>query len=229
MKKIENGLFIVLEGGEGAGKTTVAKILEQRFKNEGYLVKYTREPGGIKVAEEIRNIVVNNELDSMTQLMLFAAARKLNTDQIIKPALAEGYIVICDRYTASSLVYQGKLSESLGAGTVEPNKIMRIQSYVAVLPDLQIILDVDPEVGLNRVFKNSREHNVIDAKGLEFHTKVNKAYKYCVERSYNIGLAKAGYCIDANMDNDYVITACKDTIDNYIRVYRSDDIKEIET
>lgn len=226
MKKIKGGVFIVIEGGEGSGKTTIAKMLEQAYKDEGYLVKYTREPGGIKEAEQIRDIVVNNDLDSMTQMLLFAAARKLNTDRIITPALEEGYIIICDRYMTSSLVYQSKL----GAGTVEPKDVQKVQSLVARMPNYQLILDVDPEVGLKRASEGNREFNVIDAMGLEFHTKVNSAYTRCSgDKAYYIGVAKRSYIVNANENIEYVLRTCKHAIDKYIRLYRSKDIKEIDT
>lgn len=192
MKKvIKGGLFIVVEGGEGAGKTTLAKKLVDYFNNNEYTAIYTREPGGIEVCEKIRNILMTEDLDGVTQLMLFAASRHLLTQNLINPNLEKGNIVICDRYSHSSYANQG------GGCGIPEYQIKYIQDIVARKPDIEIILLVDPEIGLHRVFDNDREHTIIDAKGVEYHTKVNNVYK-------EIMIADNGTKIDANQDQQQV-------------------------
>lgn len=170
----KNGIFIVLEGGEGSGKTTIAKKLVQKFNNEDIKAIYIREPGGDPISEKIRDIAINNDdIDPYTQLLLFVAARKLNIDLNIKPALARNNIVICDRYTLSTLVYQGIAQD------IAKQKILDLLITTGcdlVKPDIEIILNVDPKVGLDRVMSNDREVSSIDKKGLEFHSKINEAY-----------------------------------------------------
>lgn len=193
MKTIENGLFIALEGGEGSGKTTLASKLQKYYTHQGYNVVLTREPGGNALAEKIRNCVINNEADAITQLFLFAAARRLNVKETIKPALKNGSIVICDRYVTSSLVYQGIVQN------VPSYQIKTIMSIATegLLPEIEILLDISAEEGLKRI--QDRENNKFDEKGLEFHTKVNEAYLKisCVNRNRR-------RIIDASQDPDTV-------------------------
>lgn len=202
----KNGIFIVLEGGEGSGKTTIAKKLVQEFNNEDIKAIYTREPGGDQISEKIRDIAINSDnIDPYTQLLLFVAARKRNIDLNINPALARNDIVICDRYTLSTLVYQGIVQ---GIPKQKILDLLIATECDLVKPDIEIILNVDPKIGLDRVMSNDREVSSIDKKGLEFHSKVNKAY---LHNSY---INKYGYrcVINANknlsdvFDNvDYVI------------------------
>lgn len=170
--ELKRSLFITIEGGEGSGKTTLAKKLVEYYKSLRINAIYTREPGGIKEAEEIRNIVVNNDLPQMEQLLLFAACRKLNLDRIIKPALQQpNTIVICDRYVTSSIVYQGIVG-GLGEDTVK--KVMEMIGVIP--PDLEIILSIDPKIGMERACADGREINLNDTRGLEFHKQINDAY-----------------------------------------------------
>ena len=104
---LKSGIFIVLEGGDGSGKTTQAKLIAEYLKNNGFSVVLTREPGGVDTAEKIRTIILNEDVDPVTEALLFASARREHLVKKVIPALNEGKIVICDRFLYSSLAYQG--------------------------------------------------------------------------------------------------------------------------
>ena len=194
------GLFIVLEGGEGSGKTTISKKLQQVLEESGYNTLLTREPGGDPVSEMIRNVIIHSDdIDPFTQLLLIAASRKRNIDLRIKPALEKNNIVICDRFGLSTIIYQGIVQ---GISLIDISKVFNATGLHLTIPDIEIVLDVDPKVGLNRVMTNDREVSAIDRKGLEFHTKVNKAY---LKHSYK---NESGYRfdVDANRELDDVFT-----------------------
>lgn len=170
------GLFITLEGGEGTGKTTLALTLKKKLEEMGYEVVLTREPGGVKTAEEIRSVILSpssENMDATTEAFLFAAARREHLVQKVLPALESGKVVICDRFIHSSLVYQGIVGE-LGA-----QRVMDLNSHAieGKLPDLTLYLDIASEVGIARIMANAgREVNSFDKKPLEFHKKVRDGY-----------------------------------------------------
>lgn len=207
-KKIKNGLFIALEGGEGSGKSTLAKKLSLYYTYQGYNVVLTRQPGGTPLGEKIRDIVVNNDMDPYMQLMLFAACIRSGVEDIVKPALNEGSIVICDRYITSTLIYQGV------AENVSKYKIMTLLKAITdnLLPELEILLDISAEEGLKRTKNSDRSNNKFDEKSIEFHTKINNAYKdtSCVDRQWRC-------IIDASKDADTVSYEVIRRIDSYIR------------
>ncbi len=171
------GLFITIEGPEGSGKTTVAKMITERLKMEGYPVVYTREPGGVEIAEKIRDIILdvnNTKLDPRSEALLYAASRRQHLVEKVEPALAEGKIIICDRFIDSSLAYQGH-ARGLGIDEVFEMNMFAINKR---LPDLTILLDIDPQEGLNRINKNrSGELNRLDLENLSFHQKVHEGYE----------------------------------------------------
>ena len=196
----KKGLFIVLEGGEGSGKTTISKKLQQVLEESGYNTLLTREPGGDPVSEMIRNVIIHSDdIDPFTQLVLIAASRKRNIDLRIKPALEKNDIVICDRFGLSTIIYQGIVQ---GISLIDIYKVFAATGLHLIKPDIEIVLNVDPKVGLNRVMTNDREVSAIDRKGLEFHTKVNEAY---LKHSYR---NESGYRfdVDANRELDDVFT-----------------------
>jgi len=170
------GKFITFEGTEGSGKTSVIKEVKSHFEKLGYQVMITREPGGIAIAEKIRDILLNKEnteMDSRTEALLFAAARRQHLIQKIKPALDKGMIVLCDRFVDSSLVYQG-YARNIGIDKVYDINYFAIEG---LLPDLTIFVDVRPEVGLKRVFQTpDREVNRLDLEDLEFHKNIYTGY-----------------------------------------------------
>ena len=170
-----NGKFITFEGPEGSGKTSVVIGVVKYLKEEGYNVITTREPGGSKIAEDIRSIILhkdNIEMDAHAEALLFAASRSQHFNEKILPALKENKIVLCDRFIDSSLAYQGHARE-LGIDLVyEINKFAIGNS----LPELTLFIDVPPKVGLERVFTNIRKIDRLDLETLEFHEKVYEGY-----------------------------------------------------
>lgn len=180
MKK--KGYFISSEGPEGAGKTTVMNLLGSKLVEEGYDVVMTREPGGIAISEKIRSIILDNEhtmMDSRTEALLYAAARRQHLVEKVEPAIAEGKIVICDRFIDSSLAYQGY---ARGIGVEE---ILAINKFAIgeTMPDKTILFDIEPSVGLARIDAHSnREKNRLDVESIAFHEKVRSGYLSLVER-----------------------------------------------
>ena len=170
------GYFITLEGGEGSGKSSVIKLIVERLQKEGYQVLQTREPGGVKIAEEIRNIILdkaNTSMDGKTEALLYAASRRQHLVEKVIPALDKGMIVISDRYIDSSLVYQG-VARGIGIQEVYEMNLFAIDK---ILPNLTLILDIEPEIGLQRINKNNqREVNRLDLESLSFHHKVRDGY-----------------------------------------------------
>lgn len=167
----EKGIFITIEGGEGSGKSTVIKALSQYLASKGIASVITREPGGNKVCDDIRTVILANRTQPWTEALLFLAARKEHCETLITPALHNDKIVICDRYIDSSLVYQAYV------GDLDVNKLMNLHHDMDIeMPDYTILLDVDPKLGLQRIFQNEREVNRIDLEGLEFHQQVREGY-----------------------------------------------------
>lgn len=170
------GYFITLEGGEGSGKSSIIKLIVERLRKEGYQVLQTREPGGVKIAEEIRNIILdkaNTSMDGKTEALLYAASRRQHLVEKVIPALDKGMIVISDRYIDSSLVYQG-IARGIGIQEVYEMNLFAIDK---ILPNLTLILDIEPEIGLQRINKNNqREVNRLDLESLSFHHKVRDGY-----------------------------------------------------
>lgn len=176
-----SGLFITLEGGEGAGKTTIISLLKNRLEQLGYEVITTREPGGSKIAEKIRNVILDpdhTEMDARTEALLYAAARRQHLVEIIVPALEEGKIVLCDRFLDSSLAYQG-YARGLGIDEVFTINKFAIEE---VMPNLTLFFDILPEKGLARISNNEgREQNRLDLENIRFHEQVYEAYNKLIE------------------------------------------------
>ena len=175
--KIAGGLLVILEGGEGAGKTTQAKALMDYYNSKGYNTKYFREPGGNKLAEDIRNMILYNEMDTVTETLLMNAARKINIDTNILPALRDGCIVILDRFTKSTLVYQGILNNGdldfINECITEVTKDLLDDSYGY---SIEFTLLCDPEVAVLRAAEDGHERNKYDEMAIDKYKKVNDAY-----------------------------------------------------
>jgi dTMP kinase len=178
------GKFITFEGPEGSGKTSVIKAVEKFLTSEGYDILTTREPGGISISEKIRDIILdkeNTEMDAHAEALLFAASRSQHFHQKIVPALEAEKIILCDRFIDSSLAYQG-YARGLGVDEVYSINAFAIGNK---LPDLTIFIDVPPQVGLKRVFSNTRKIDRLDLETLEFHQKVYDGYKALTDRFKN--------------------------------------------
>jgi thymidylate kinase len=178
-------MFITFEGVEGCGKSSVLSNVFLRLKNENYQVIETREPGGVKISEAIRAIVLGKEYDTMdkrTEALLFAASRRQHLVEKVWPALKENKIVLCDRFLDSSLAYQGAGDE------IGIDEVLKINLFATenTYPDYTILFDLAPEVGLSRINKNkNREVNRLDLKELNFYKTVREAYLALAKRYPN--------------------------------------------
>lgn len=165
------GLFIAFEGGEGAGKSTQEGLLAELLVARGATVVRTREPGGTAAGEAIRHVLLSPDyegLDPRAEALLFAAARGEHVARVVRPALAQGAVVICDRYLDSSVAYQG-VGRGLG---VERVRDLSLWAAHGLLPDLTVLLDVDPEVGLARFAERDR----LEAEPLAYHQAVRQGF-----------------------------------------------------
>lgn len=168
---MERGVFIVLEGGEGAGKSTQAELLTEWVRDQGRAVTRTREPGGTPAAEAIREVlldVAHTGLDDRAEALLFAAARGDHAMRVIRPALERGEVVICDRFSDSSVAYQG-VGRDLGQDAVRDLSLWATRDLI---PDVTIVLDIDPAIGLARVERPDR----MEAEPLHWHARVRQAF-----------------------------------------------------
>ena len=169
---MNRGYFITFEGGDGSGKSTQISILKESLISEGYDVILTREPGGTEISEKIRELILdpeNGEMADMTEAFLYAAARAQLVRQLIKPALEEGKVVICDRFVDSSIAYQ-----AFGRGLGDAVGVINTYAVDDCMPDLTILLKLDPERGSSRIA--GREHDRIEQAPDEFHRKVYEGY-----------------------------------------------------
>ena len=169
-------MFITLEGPEGSGKTTAVEAAVKKLEEMGYQIVRTREPGGTPIAEQIRNVILdkgNTAMDPRTEALLYAASRRQHLVEKVWPALKEGKIVICDRYLDSSLAYQG------GARGLGVENILNVNLFATenTWPDLTLLFDIKPEVGLARINANAdREVNRLDLEKIDFHNKVRDSF-----------------------------------------------------
>lgn len=203
--------FVSFEGPDGSGKTTIIKLLNEYLQDNNYDVVLTREPGGSAIAEAIRDVILdpqNTNLSYQTEALLYAASRAQHFHDVIKPALAENKIVLCDRFLDSSLVYQG-IARQLGVKNVlEINKF----AIDDTMPDYTFFLDVDPLIGLERIRQNdTREINRLDLESDDFHQRVYDGYQQIVSDNQ-----ERFVIIDANNDLDQVL---RDTIKAFEEVY----------
>lgn len=179
---VKKGLFITLEGGEGTGKTSQIKLIEKYLSENNISFISTREPGGINISEQIREVILNTGNTSMegrTEALLYAASRRQHLIEKVIPALNEGKVVICDRFIDSSLAYQG-YARGIGIENVMSINEFAIEGY---MPDLTLYLDIEPEIGLERISKNDlREVNRLDLEKLDFHHKVREGYMILMKR-----------------------------------------------
>lgn len=176
MKTLNKGLFITVEGGDGSGKSTLVKRLKNHFISKDLSCITVRNPGGYGINEQLRDIMLSNDdMDGVSRTLLNLACIHNNIVNIIRPALDNNTIVIADRYLLSTYAYQC-VAENLPL-----DKFKQIVDFISedIYADIEIVLSVDPNIGLNRVPKNKR--NIIEAKGLNYHTVVDCAF---VNNSY---------------------------------------------
>jgi dTMP kinase len=172
------GRFVVLEGGEGAGKTSLLAALAAALEAEGRTVRRTREPGGSPAAERIRDIVVSGRIDSLdaaAETLLLTAARRQHLRETVLPALARGEIVLCDRYLGSTLAYQGP------RGVPEEDILDLHRRFCGGLrPHLTLLLDIDPAIGLDRAGRrlaaDASQEGRFESMGIEAHRRIRAAY-----------------------------------------------------
>ncbi len=194
---LKKGKFITFEGPDGSGKTAQMDILVDEFTEKGYPILRTREPGGTSIGDQIRATLLDLKNTSMvdrTEALLYQAARAQLVDEIIKPHLGGGGIVLCDRYADSTLAYQGYGHRN----TVESLQGIIHYATGGLIPDLTILLDLAPEVGLERRLADGGL-NRLDAYDLEFHQRVRSGYLELMKESPDRWVL-----IDADQDFDQV-------------------------
>lgn len=207
---MKRGHFITIEGNEGAGKSTIAVMMLDYLRTKGLDVVATREPGGIAIAEQIRAIVLDNgntAMDGRTEALLYAAARRQHFVEKIVPTLEQGKTILCDRFIDSSLAYQG-FARGLGI-----DEVMSINAFAIEggFPDLTIYLDVDPEVGIQRIHAHgNREINRLDLESLAFHHRVREGYLEALARFPNRIVR-----VDANPGTEDVFAAVAGVLDRF--------------
>ncbi len=221
------GLFITFEGVEGAGKTTQIELLRDALAGEGHAVCMTREPGGDPTAEAIRQIILSEEspVTPAAELLLFTAARAQVTELVIRPHLEAGEIVICDRFIDSTIAYQGYARGN------DLELIQRLNEFATggLVPDLTILLNLDPEKGLSR----QMDRNRMEGESIEFHRRVREGYLAEARKSSSGFLinrtsrdrARKGYLAQAQLnpgrfwivDADRSIKRIHDEIFAYVR------------
>lgn len=165
-----NGLFIAFEGADGCGKTTQVKLLAEHLQQSGIDVVHTREPGGCPISEKIRDIVLdknNMEMAAETEALLYAAARAEHVNQVIKPAVDSGKVVLCDRFIYSSLAYQG-YGRQLGVERVRQINEFAIMGY---MPNVTVFMDIPPKRAFQRM-NELKEYDRIEREDISFHQRV---------------------------------------------------------
>ena len=171
------GLFISVEGSDGSGKSTQLENIKKYYENKGVTILATREPGGTKISEMLRTILLdkaNTEMSPVTEMMIYAASRAQLVEEVIKPALERGEVVICDRFIDSSIAYQG-----YGRGLGDMVESVNLYAIGGVMPDLTIFLDLDPELGRQRVQSRYGQEQMdrLEQEKMDFHYRVYEGYK----------------------------------------------------
>lgn len=209
---VVSGLFITFEGVEGAGKTSVLSYVYNELEKKGYDVIQTREPGGIEIAEKIREVILDKNhtsMDGKTEALLYAAARRQHLVEKVVPALERGAVVLCDRFIDSSLAYQG-YARGLGI-----DEVYQINEFAIdqCMPDVTILFELDPKVGLKRITDNKgREQNRLDLEKLSFHEKVAEAYNILKEK-----FTERIKVVDAEKAQETVQQECLNIIKGYLK------------
>ncbi len=204
---MKKGLLITVEGPDGAGKSTQLDFIKSYFEEKGTNPIFLREPGSTKIGEEIREILLsdkNKEMGNKTEMFLYAAARAQLVEQVIKPELEKGSVVVCDRYIDSSLAYQG-YGRNLGSMVEEIN----MHAIDSVMPDLTIFLSLDIETGLKRASKSSGGNkDRIEQESNDFHQRVLMGYEE-IAKKYSNRIIK----VNATLSIEEVSNVIKEHLD----------------
>ena len=168
-------MFITFEGGEGSGKSTQIRLLYKYLEENNYPVILTREPGGTQIGEQLRTILLQGNIDKMnaiTEALIFLSARSDNWDKVIKPALDNNKIIICDRFQDSTIVYQGICNN------IDVNLLNNIYRHITnnVFPNRTYLIDIDPRIGLQRSMRQDNKDIRFEKKSIEYHKKIREAY-----------------------------------------------------
>ena len=208
MVKGYKGFLITFEGGEGSGKGTIINLISKKLKEKGIDVVSTREPGGNKISEKIRRIILDPEHKEMSiraELLLYEASRAQHTEEVIIPDLKQGKLILCNRYFDSSTIYQGVVR---GNALSDVYFLNRFATF-GIVPDLTILLNVDPKIGLQRCTKDDFQSlDRLETAGLAFHKRVNQSYLELAKKESN-----RIKVIDSNKSLSEV---CKEIMEKYI-------------
>jgi len=190
--KPSSGIFITVEGGDGAGKSTQVKRLAEHLETLDMPLTMTREPGGVGNAEKIRDFFLNHDgapWESWTEAFLIAAARREHVAQLIRPKLMEGGIVLCDRFSDSTLAYQGY---GRGLPMYDLSRLVEMAEQ-GVTPDLTIVLDIDPAIAKERIAQRGAATSSFEGAGAAFQSRIRQAYlDFAREDSYRYRVIDAG-------------------------------------
>jgi dTMP kinase len=185
-----SGIFLTFEGGDGSGKSTHARLVAQRLQEEGHDVVFTREPGDTPPGKTIREVIIAHELAPRAELLLFLADRSQHVEDVVKPALAEGKIVICDRFSGSTFAYQ------LGGRELGQEKLVAAMDAFArdgVEPDHTIYLDIEPKEAMKRRKEDAQqESDRFDQEEVDFHTRVRESFLKQAEAQQWVTIDTAG-------------------------------------
>ncbi|MFY9268857.1 MAG: dTMP kinase [Candidatus Manganitrophaceae bacterium] len=210
-RKPLKGHFITFEGIEGSGKTTQLALLADDLERRGHAVVRTREPGGTKIGDAIRSLILDvrhQEIDPKAELLLYFASRVQHLKEVVLPALAQGKIVLCDRFSDATLAYQG---DGRGIPAREIEIIGRFATD-GLRPDLTLLLDIDVKSGLARL-KNRGEINRLDLETLSFHEAVRKGYRKLAKRN-----RRRIQTISADAGVEQIAKKIRKVVDVYLRI-----------
>lgn len=209
------GAFVVFEGGDGSGKSTQIRLLRSAVERAGWDVVITREPGGTRIGEGVREVLLSpdsSEMSDRTEALLYAAARAQHVDEVIRPAIEAGQVILCDRYVDSSIVYQGT-ARGLG-----DRAVAELNSWATggLRADITVLLDVDPEEGLRRAVGDEGPDR-LEAAGLDFHRTVAAAYRRRAELEPDRYLV-----LDAGESVEHLHHSLRDAVLSHLADHRSD-------
>ncbi|MCK4934011.1 MAG: dTMP kinase [Simkaniaceae bacterium] len=193
-QNLNKGWLITFEGGEGSGKTTLQKAIHQSLIEDGYPVTSTKEPGGSRLGEHIRELLLYKTevaISNKAKLLLYLADRAQHIEEVIAPKLKEREIILCDRFTDSTLAYQGDV------GNISEESLENLCSFAAsnIIPDLTFFLNIDPKIGLSRIHNNHQIFDRMESETLAFHENVRKKFLSLAKKN-----SKRFVILDANLD-----------------------------